>query len=262
MEAQESPPLEINYQRLYDEHAHYTARRMDDSFEHRHIVLEVSEFKVPHLAALLPRHRKLHSVLEIGCGTGELVAHFPLAKPATRTGCDISPANIATARRRYPNANFHAGDFHELIPSKFDAVILSDVLEHVDDDIGFLRDASSLGACVLVNLPLECNWLNNRRNYGPHDVSGHLRRYTLQDGLALFARAGLRVTRWHQVWIHELPVENKRRTLRREMLGQPYSGNVAIQWAKAATDKVAISVPAFGRRLHASTLFAAAEGIP
>ena len=259
MKAMESQPSRVNYQRLYDEHAHYAARRVDNSFEHQNILLEVRDFKVPHLATLLPQNLKIHSLLEIGCGTGELIAQFPLEKSAIRTGCDISPENIITARRRYPAVNFHAGDFRELIPDNFDVIILSDILEHVEDDTAFLRDASLLGKCILVNLPLECNWLNNRRNYGPNDVSGHLRRYTLAEGLALFERASLRLTRWQQVWIHELPVEKKRRILRQKMLGQAYSGNVITQWAKAATDKFATAVPPFGRRLHSSTLFAAAE---
>lgn len=46
-------------------------------------------------------------------------------------------------------------------------VIVSDVIEHVPDDAGFLRSAAGLGQIVLVNLPLEDNWLNDRRNYGP-----------------------------------------------------------------------------------------------
>lgn len=249
----------INYQALYDGHAQYAAQRVDGSFEQRQILLEVLDFKIPHLVAQLSPGRRIHSVLKIGSATGELVAHFPLASPATRTGCDISAENVAAARRRFPGTDFHHGDFRALAPRRFDAVILSDVLEHVEDDVGFLRDAARLGETVLVNLPLECNWLNDRRPYGPQDVSGHLRRYKLAQGLGIFARAGLRVTRWQQVWIHELPVEAKRRSLRRELLGQAYSGSPVIQATKAAVDMAARAVPAFGRRLHASTLFAAAE---
>ncbi|TCP18010.1 class I SAM-dependent methyltransferase [Simplicispira metamorpha] len=249
----------INYQALYDGHAQYAKRRLDGSFEQRQILLEVLDFKIPHLLAQLPPGWQAHSVLEIGCATGELVAHFPLAAPVTRTGSDISAENVAAARRRFPGTDFHHGDFRELAPRRFDAVILSDVLEHVEDDVGFLRDAAHLGTTVLVNLPLECNWLNDRRRYGPQDGSGHLRRYTLAQGLDLFARAGLHVTSWQRVWIHELPVEAKRRALRHELLGQAYSGNPIVQATKTAVDMAARAVPAFGRRLHASTLFAAAE---
>jgi len=136
---------------------------------------------------------------------------------------------------------------------------MSDVLEHVPDDVGFLRDAARLGRIVLVNLPLEDNWLNDRRAYGPNDVSGHLRRYSLADGLALFERAGLEVLQHAQVWVHETPTEAARRALRRERLGAAYTGSLPARVVKRLVFATATAVPALGRRLFASNLFASAR---
>ena len=112
---------------------------------------------------------------------------------------------------------------------------------------------------MLVNLPLEDNWLNRKRAYGPDDVSGHLRRYSLADGLALFERAGLEVTAFAQVWVHETATEPARRALRRERLGAEYSGGWPQRVVKHAVFATATAVPAIGRRLFASNLFAAAR---
>jgi len=246
----------VDFSALYDAHPEYIARRAGGSIEQAQVDLEVRLFKWPGLQRVIPDGTVLRSALEIGCATGELIAAVPAAR---RVGLDISAANIEAARARFPELEFHCGDFRDAALHGFDAVILSDVLEHVPDDAGFLRDAARLGELVLVNLPLEDNWLNDRRAYGPDDVSGHLRRYALADGLALFERAGLEVVRHAQVWVHETPTEAARRALRRERLGAEYSGAAPARLAKRVVFTTATALPALGRRLFASNLFAAAR---
>ncbi|MEP6875121.1 MAG: class I SAM-dependent methyltransferase [Burkholderiales bacterium] len=248
------PP--VDFSALYDEHPEYVARRTGGSIEQAQVDIEVRLFKLPQLLNVLPAGPPLQRVLEIGCATGELIAAMPAVQ---RVGLDISAANIAAARARFPEVEFRCGDFRGAGLAGFDAVILSDVLEHVPDDAAFLRDAAQLGDLVLVNLPLEDNWLNHRRPYGPGDVSGHLRRYALADGLALFDRAGLDVVAHAQVWVHETPTDAARRALRRERLGAQYSGSAPARLAKQLVFATAGAVPAFGRRLLASNLFAAAR---
>jgi len=252
-----SPRTDIDYAALYDEHPEYVARRASGSIEQAQVDLEVRLFKLPGLLQALPGHLPPpQRVLEIGCATGELIAAFPAPE---RVGLDISPANIAAARARFPEVEFHCGDFRSAGLDGFDAVVMSDVLEHVPDDVGFLRDAARLGRIVLVNLPLEDNWLNDRRAYGPDDVSGHLRRYSLADGLALFERAGLEMLQHAQVWVHETPTEAARRALRRERLGAAYAGSLPARVVKRLVFATATAVPALGRRLFASNLFASAR---
>jgi len=247
---------DVDYSALYDEHPEYVARRAAGSIEQAQVDIEVRLFKLPGLMRVWPPGRPMRRVLEIGCATGELIAAVPAEQ---RVGLDISPANVAAARARFPELEFHCGDFRGAGLSGFDAVILSDVLEHVTDDAAFLRDAAQLGEIVLVNLPLEDNWLNDRRAYGPDDVSGHLRRYSLADGLALFDQAGLELLAHTQVWIHETPADAARRVLRRERLGAAYSGRWPMRLAKQLAFATAVAVPALGRRLFASNLFAAAR---
>ena len=250
---------DVDYSALYDEHPEYVARRAAGSIEQAQVDIEVRLFKLPGLMRVWPPGRPLRRVLEIGCATGELIAAVPVEKGGQRVGLDISAANVAAAQARFPAVEFHCGDFRGADLSGFDAVILSDVLEHVTDDAAFLRDAAQLGEIVLVNLPLEDNWLNDRRAYGPDDVSGHLRRYALADGLALFDQAGLELLAHTQIWIHETPADAARRALRRERLGAAYSGRWPMRLAKQLAFATAAAVPALGRRLFASNLFAAAR---
>jgi SAM-dependent methyltransferase len=250
------PKPEVDFSALYDEHPEYVARRAGGSIAQAQVDVEVRLFKLPELMKVWPAGRPLRRVLEIGCATGELIAAVPAEQ---RIGLDISPANVAAARARFPEVEFHCGDFRGAGLSGFDAVIISDVLEHVPADADFLQHAARLGEIMLINLPLEDNWLNDRRAYGPDDVSGHLRRYSLADGLALIDRAGLDVIAHSQVWIHETPADAARRALRRERLGAAYSGGLPVRLAKQLAFATAAAVPALGRRLFASNLFAAAR---
>src|SRR5579871_4942699 len=70
------------------------------------------------------------SVLEIGCGTGDLLAAL---KPKDGVGVDLSPRLIEHARRKHPLLHFAACDAEQLDAAildgrTFDYVILSDVV--------------------------------------------------------------------------------------------------------------------------------------
>jgi SAM-dependent methyltransferase len=71
------------------------------------------------------------SVLEIGCGSVELLAQI---RAARRTGIDLAPRQIDAARARLPDGRFHvqAGELLEL-DEKFDVIIISDALNLAAD---------------------------------------------------------------------------------------------------------------------------------
>ncbi len=79
-------------------------------------------------------------VLDIGCGHGAL-AHDLRESCAAVVGVDISPRNIETARSRYAREGvlYRCADAtRESFREHFDAIILSNVLEHIEDRVGFL----------------------------------------------------------------------------------------------------------------------------
>jgi SAM-dependent methyltransferase len=71
------------------------------------------------------------SVLEIGCGTGDLLR---AVRPGRGLGIDVSPRMIEIARQKYPELEFAVGDAEALnLRDSFDYVILSDVIGHFAD---------------------------------------------------------------------------------------------------------------------------------
>lgn len=130
------------------------------------------------LAALrryVPAHQgKL--LAEIGCGTGGNLKFF---RDYYRVvGVDRSPEAVKYTSENV-NCEVFLGDFRDKLAGLWkdiDAVILPDVLEHVDDDAVFLGDiVRSLkpGAVLLVTVPAHGFLWSN------HDVVlGHRRRYS------------------------------------------------------------------------------------
>jgi len=71
------------------------------------------------------------SVIEIGCGTGDLLAALEASRGL---GVDFSPAMIAIARERHPDLDFICADAHEPgLDETFDVVILSDLVNDLWD---------------------------------------------------------------------------------------------------------------------------------
>ncbi len=71
------------------------------------------------------------SVLEIGCGAGELLDGIHAKH---KVGIDFSPAMIAIAKERFPGIDFHVMEAEHLqLNEKFDLIILSNLIGHLDD---------------------------------------------------------------------------------------------------------------------------------
>lgn len=95
-------------------------------------------------------------VLDIGCGKGDVA--YDLSKKAQKVvGIDISTKNIETCKKRYSrhNLEFVLGDAtkHDF-ESKFDIIVLSNVLEHIENRIDFLKKLSDIAPSLLIRVPL------------------------------------------------------------------------------------------------------------
>lgn len=115
-------------------------------------------------------------LLEIGCGTGGNLRFFKSCFGRV-TGIDAAPEAIHFARERV-DGTVLLGDYREQLAGRwneFDTILLADVLEHVEDDRGFLRGIAETmrpGATLLITVPAH-RWL-----WSEHDVAlGHFRRY-------------------------------------------------------------------------------------
>jgi glycosyltransferase involved in cell wall biosynthesis/SAM-dependent methyltransferase len=79
-------------------------------------------------------------VLELGCGTGDLLAALK-PDPAGSLGLDLAPAMVERARAKHPSLRFETGDAEALALGgrTFDAVVASDLVGHLQDIYATLR---------------------------------------------------------------------------------------------------------------------------
>jgi len=136
---------------------------------------------------LPPGHARL---LELGCGTGNVLA--ALAEFGEAVGMETHPDLAAAARAA--GLDVRTGRLPDDLvvpPGWADAVLLLDVIEHLDDDVAALetaRRALRPGGLLVITVPAY-RWL-----WSGHDVAlGHRRRYSARGLARLVERAGLHV---------------------------------------------------------------------
>lgn len=153
-------------------------------------------------------------VLDVGCGYGAVARDIAAARPAAAVvGIDMNQPRLAQARAAVnpPNLSFVEGDATRAVPDGgWDTVVLSNVLEHIVDRVGFLSAliAATGATKFLIRVPhFEREWQMALRKelgvnyYGDDD---HKIEHTLAEFRAEVTRAGLRIveviTPWGEIW--------------------------------------------------------------
>ena len=145
-----------------------------------------------------------NTVLEVGCGEGELCAHLQRRRPASFVGVDISPRVLEIAQQRHPQLPVCAQSATDLgfEDRSFDLVIACEVLEHLPDPEPALRELRRVSRRhVIVSVPREPLWrvLNVARGAYLSDLGntpGHLQHWS-RSGFVRFVSRELEVKR---VW--------------------------------------------------------------
>lgn len=133
--------------------------------------------------------------LEIGCGTGFVLAGVATAKPWLRlSGSEISLAGLAFASRRIPSADFFQMDARAIpFVDEFDVMGAFDVLEHIKEDqvvLDQMHRAIRPGGGVLLTVP-QHDFLWSRID----EHAYHVRRYAAQELADKVSAAGFKLER-------------------------------------------------------------------
>lgn len=153
-------------------------------------------------------------ILDIGCGYGAVGRSIACARRQCRVlGIDLDKQRLAQARAsdNPPNLSFLEGDVTLGVPDGgWDVVVLSNVLEHINDRSAFLRDLQhTTGAArILIRVPLfEREWqMALRRELGLDFRSDgdHKIEHTLAEFHDELEQAGLSPvelqTLWGEIW--------------------------------------------------------------
>lgn len=123
----------------------------------------------------------LRAFLEVGCGTGYVLAAVDREFPQSRLyGSEIFTEGLGFAARRVPRASFMQMDARRMpFRDEFDAIGTFDVLEHIEEDaevLAQLHGALLPGGHLLITVP-QHQWLWSASD----EHARHVRRYSAND---------------------------------------------------------------------------------
>jgi Methyltransferase domain len=140
-------------------------------------------------------------VCEVGCGAGEILHALAARFPTSRfVGYEISPDAFALCEPS-ERVEFRLEDFVSSSEC-FDLVLLADVIEHVEDYLGFLRVIRERSQWAMMLIPLDISAqtvLRPGRMTSLRDSVGHLHFFTKEIALDALTSIGYDIVSWQYI---------------------------------------------------------------
>jgi SAM-dependent methyltransferase len=164
--------------------------------------VEDSPWKASQVLKMLERNKlQPKSVVEIGCGVGEILNQLQQRmtdKTIQFSGYEIAPDAFKLAQtREKENLHFYCEDLLQNNNS-YDLLLMIDVFEHVDDYLGFIKKCSTKAEYKIFHIPLDISLWSVLTNYpiGARKRVGHLHYFMKDTALATLEDAGEQVVDW------------------------------------------------------------------
>lgn len=161
-------------------------------------------WKAKNICSMLDQHQqKLNRICELGCGGGGILLEIAKMRPDINElhGYEPMPEAFAVcATRENDKIKFFP---HTLGPDtrveRYDALIMSDVFEHIEDYLGFLRGVSHIADAYYFHIPLDMS-VQMVARAKPLEILrqqvGHLHYFSKDTALASLEHAGYQILDW------------------------------------------------------------------
>ncbi|MBD81633.1 MAG: hypothetical protein CL840_22125 [Crocinitomicaceae bacterium] len=186
--------LFLNLEWIFDRLVHETSFKLYNEEDHP-MRYSSKEF-------ILNKIEANHTVLDLGSNQG-FISNFIAEKAKKVVGVDYNQEAIHLAEKRFPKANltFVCGEAFEYLESnttKFDALILSHILEHLDHPNELLDKLKSHFSLIYIEVPdFDKGYLNQYRNDFGVDLiytdDDHVHEFDREEMKALILSSGLSI---------------------------------------------------------------------
>ena len=139
------------------------------------------------------------TICEVGCGCGEILSQLQHKLPAaTRfTGYEISPQAYDLCKERSNDRlTFCLQNYCEGTDNSCDLILLIDLIEHLEDYSGFLRDIRPKSRYTILHIPLEMfvlAVLHPQFLLGQRKKVGHLHYFSRDIALQVLREQGYEI---------------------------------------------------------------------
>lgn len=190
--------------------------------------VEESPWRARQVMRMMVRNNLVpKTICEVGCGAGEILKQLQarMTDDCMFWGYEISPQAFELAKTRVnERLHFHLADFRQEQDVFFDLILIIDVIEHVEDCFGFLRDIKPKGFYKIVHIPLDLTAKAILRGQlvKVRADHGHIHYFTKDTALQTLKDAGYEVLdHFYTSPAIDLPTRGTMNELRRSLMKLP-----------------------------------------
>lgn len=165
--------------------------------------MEDSAWKAEQVLRMLKRNGlQPEKLCEIGCGAGGILAELQasLDDRCELRGYEISPQAYALCQERAnPKLQFVLGNYFDEPAEDADVMLVMDVVEHIEDYLGFLKKLRGRARFIMLHVPLDLS-LQSILRHTPEKVrrsAGHLHYFTKEIFLDAMRDCGYDIVDWN-----------------------------------------------------------------
>jgi SAM-dependent methyltransferase len=161
---------------------------------------EDSPWKAKQIKKIIDRNKlDISTICEVGCGPGEILNQlsFNLNKDIRYFGYEISPQAFEICKRKSKhNLTFSNKNILKEKNASYDVLLIIDVIEHVEDYIGFIKQIKSKAKYKIFHIPLELSVQTILRAYpimNSRCLYGHIHFFTKEIVIANLTDSGYQI---------------------------------------------------------------------
>lgn len=178
--------------------------------------VEDSPWKAKQILKMIKRNNVMaKTICEVGCGAGEILRQLQqnLNEECMFSGYEISPQAYKLCKTRAnERLQFKLKDFLLEDDVYYDLILIIDLIEHLEDYFGFLRNIKTKSHYKIFHIPLELSVLSVLRSkplFVTRDLYGHINYLSKELAIQILEETGYEVIdHFYTSMLLELPAKS------------------------------------------------------